>query len=116
MSALEPAVIPAIERIVSQIQPQGGPGANRLVRWPNENIPLSDWGRSSYDGITQAQFVAGVWAIIRDISLNMYKNAMIVHLSTSVEWPIAKTAYGDVTKIKQERLLWDDPKSLWTGS
>ena len=37
-----------------------------------------------------------------------------MQLSTSVGWPIAKSAFADiVTKIEQGRISWDDPDSLW---
>ena len=38
----------------------------------------------------------------------------IMHLSTSVGWLIAKSAFADImTKIEQGRISWDDPDSLW---
>ena len=94
--------------------------ANPLIRWQNENIPLYEGARPSYDDLNQAQFVCGVLATIQDLALPMYKDAMmnelkeIMHLSSTVGWPIAKATFGEeMSTIEMGRASWDDPDSLW---
>ena len=86
---------------------------------PNPLVRYSK-ARPSFDDLTHTQFVGGVLATVQDLSLPMFKDAMInklketMHLSSTVCWLIAKAAYREVmTKIEQGRIGWDNPDGLW---
>ena len=79
---MEQAALPATRKRVSgRCNFKDPMEPNPLIRWPNENIPLADGGgRPSYDELSQAQFVSGVLATIQDITLPIFKNAIINEL------------------------------------
>ena len=84
--------------------------ANPLLRWPNENLPISDNGaRPSFGQMGLAQFVQGFTTTIMDLNLPVFKQAML-----NAGCSAGKSVFAEImTRVEQGRLQWDDAQGLW---
>ena len=108
-------------KVSGRLNAKGPMEANPLLRWPNENLPIIENGvRPSFDQLGVAQFVQGFTTTIMDLSLPIFKQAMLnelrelMNITSTAGWSAGKSVFAEImTRIEQGRLQWDDAQALW---